>query len=214
MRLKQRLFIIGALLTAGLLIYAAYPFLVYGFKAAFLLLFAAVSALLALPRLLWWLSGVLLLCFLISKLLLQWGRTLFRRSSKIRPMRLFPGRLNDVYEWLEQANTGGAYSRDRVSELCGALAVDFIALKLDLSQEDARKLFWTGDWTRDENLKTYFFEKQKPGTSTILGRLQQRFGKSRVPGFLKETRIIINHLELDRNETNAETKNDLTGPDH
>jgi hypothetical protein len=214
MQFKQRLFIIGALLTAGLLIYAVFPFLVYGFKAAFLLFVAAVSALLALPRLLWWLSGVLLLSFIYFKLLLQWRKTLFIRSSKTRPMHPIPGRLNNVYEWLDQANTGGDYSQDRIRELCSALAVDFIALKQDLSQTEARKLFLTGDWTRNENLKTYFSERQRSGIKTILGRLQQRFGKSRVPGFLQETRIIINLLEQDRDETDAETKANLASLDH
>jgi hypothetical protein len=214
MRFKQRLFIIGALPAAGLLIYAAYPFLVYGIKAAFLLLVAAVSALLALPRLLWWLSGALLLSFIYFKLLLQWRKTLFTRSSKTRPMNPIPGRLNNVYEWLDQANPDGIYSQERIRELCSTLAVDFIALKQDLSQTEARKLFLTGDWTRNENLKTYFSEKRRPGTKTILDRLINRFGKSRAPEFLQETRTIINLLEQDRDETDAEPKANLTSIDH
>jgi hypothetical protein len=84
------------------------------------------------------------------------------------------------------------YSQDKVRQLLSSLAIHLISLRLDISEEEARKLYFRADWTEDEIVKAYFYKERAAVKKRRL--LPRWFKKSGPSLFLKETGQILNRL--------------------
>ena len=185
------------LIVAGWVIYALYPLLIYGMELLLFIMVQGISALLALPQLLWWLAGSIFLTFWGMKLLLRFGTNFFLAQSSPQPAAAFHGRLQALHRRLSDARLG-PYSQDEVRQLLRLLAIDQIALKLDISEGEAREVFSRGDWTQDHVLKAYLYKERDFVTQRLEQRLMRWFRKLETPSFLQETRGVLNHLEAYR----------------
>ena len=194
---NDRWFMVLILIVAGLVIYALYPLLIYGMELFLFVMVQGLSVLLALPQLLWWLTGAIFLTFWGLKLLLRLGTNLFSAPGRPRPAAAFHGRLQALRRRLYAAKSG-PFSQDEIRQLLRLLTIDLIALKLDLSEEEARKRFFQGDWTRDPVLKAYLYKKRDLVRQRLGQRFMQWLRKLETPSFLQETREVLNHLEAYR----------------
>ena len=129
------------LIVAGLVIYALYPLLIYGMELLLFIMAQGISTLLALPQLLWWLSGAIFLTFWGLRVLLRLGTNFFSAPGRPLPAAAFHGRLQALRRRLYDAKSG-PYSQDEIRQLLRLLTIDLIALKLDFSEEEARKRFF------------------------------------------------------------------------
>ena len=201
------------LVMAGLVIYGLYPFLIYGMELLLFIMTQGLSALLALPQLLWWLAGTIFLTFWGLKLLLRLGENTFSGPGSPLTAAAFHGRLQALHRRLYDAGLGH-YSQEEVRQLFRLLTIDLIALKLDLSEEEARKVFFRGDWTQDHVLKAYLHKERGFLTQRRGQRLLQWLGRSESPSFLQETRDVLNHLEAYRSFSNGGEQTDIANSNH
>jgi hypothetical protein len=201
------------LIVAGLVIYALYPLLIYGMELFLFVTVQGLSVLLALPQLLWWLAGAMFLTFWGLKLLLRLGTNFLWAPGRPLPAAAFHGRLQALRHRLYAA-TSGPFSQDEIRQLLRLLTIDLIALNLDLSEEEARKRFFQGDWTSDHVLKAYLYKERHLVRQGLGQRFMQWFRKLETPSFLQETGDILNHLETYRSFSDGEEQIDIADSAH
>jgi len=213
-RIERRLtpLILMILIVGGLLLYTAYPLLIYGMNLLLFIIVQGVSVLLALPQVLWWLLAVIIFIFLGLKLLLRLGKNIFSGSGIPLTVLSFHGRLSALRQCICSARSA-PYSQDEVRQLLRSLAIDLIALKLDISQEEARNRFSREDWTQDQTLKVYLYKERDFEARRLGQRLLQWFRKSETPEFLRETKETIARLKYYRDFADGGEKNDITNFD-
>jgi hypothetical protein len=150
-----------------------------------------INLVLATPQFVWWLTGGAILSFWGLYLLLQLRKGALPETPDPRPGRQSQGHLNELRKSLYETDLG-TYSQDRVRQNLSTLAIDLIFLKLDISEEEARNLYFRADWTQDEIVKAYFYKQR----ATIKRRrlLSKWFKKSERTLFLKETSQVLNRL--------------------
>jgi hypothetical protein len=187
------------LILAGLVICALYPLLIQGMELLLFIMVQGGSALLALPQMLWWLSGAIFLTFWGLKLLLRLGKHIFSASKSPFHRPSLHGRLSALWQYLYSARSEGSYSQDEVRQFLRLLTIDLIALKLDISEEEARKRFFQGDWTQDHVLKAYLYKERDFVTQMLGKRFLRWLKRSERPVFLEETREVVNRLKEYRN---------------
>jgi hypothetical protein len=201
------------LIVAGLVIYALYPLLIYGMELLLFIMVQGFSVLLALPQLLWWLAGAIFVTFWGLKLLLRLGTNFFSAPGRPLPPAAFHGRLQALRRRLYDAKSG-PYSQDEIRQLLRLLTIDLIALKLDLSEEEARKRFFQGDWTINHVLKAYLYKERDSVRQRLGQRFMRWFRKLETPSFLQETRDDLNHLEAYRSFCDGGEQIDTTNSKH
>jgi hypothetical protein len=186
--IHDRLWLFGiVLVVAGLLIYALSPLL----DLFLVVLREGMNLFLAMPQIVWWLIGITIMIVWGFHLLAQFGKRLFPTRPQPQPVPQFHGRMGKLRSSLCKARWE-TYSQDKVRQHLSSLAIDLISLRLDISEEEARKLYFRGDWTDDEIVKAYFY-KERPHVKKR--RLLPRwFKKSERPLFLKETSQVLNCL--------------------
>jgi hypothetical protein len=176
------------LILVGVLIYALSPLL-----DLFLFVFRqGINLILAMPQIVWWLVGEAILTFWGLHLLVDLGRGAFSEIPDLQPAPRSQGYLRELRKSLYEADSG-TYSQDKVRLLLSTLAIDLISLRLDISEEEARKLYFGANWTEDEIVKAYFY-KEKDTMAKNRRRLPRWFKKSEPFLFLKETGQILNRL--------------------
>ena len=173
--------------TIGVLIYAFVPL-------AGLVLFIVrqgLNSILAMPHLLWWFIGGSILGVWGLHLLFQLGKRCFSGLPEPRLASRSHGHLSEVRRSLSSAELE-TYSQEKIKQLLTTLTINLISLRLDISEEEARKLYFRGDWTEDETVKAYFYRERGPLKKRKL--LLRWLIKSEKPMFLKETYAVLNRL--------------------
>jgi hypothetical protein len=191
----NRWLVLLLLILAGGVIYVLYPLLIYGMELLLFVMAQGISFLWALPQILWWLSGAIFLTFWGLKLWLPLGESIFSASKSPLHRPSLHGRLSVLRQTLDSARSDGSYSQDKVRQLLRLLATDLIALKLDISEEEARKRFFQGDWTQDHVLKAYLYKEREFVTQMLGKRFLRWLKRSERPVFLEETREVVDHLK-------------------
>lgn len=189
MRLNRRGLYLILVVLGGLLIYALSPL-----WSLFLVTFRAGAILvLAVPQIIWWFIGVMLMIVWGGHLLFRLGKSALPSERVPLPLLRSSGRLNEIRRSLSEADAG-MYSQDKVRQLLSSLAIDLISLRLDLSEEEARKVYFLGEWTEDEKIRAYF-DKQRD--TTVKGRrpLSRLFKKLEPTPFLRETGEVLDRLK-------------------
>jgi hypothetical protein len=139
------------------------------------------------------------------------------RLSKPRKKKRQPydhdyhGRFREIQQSLSRARSG-RYSQGEVRNIFRSLAIDLIALKLDIPEEEARQRFHRGDWTEDRALKAYFSEdltQEEEGQG-----LWRQFRRVKAPAFLEETQETLERLKSYSNFSNGGEKFDLVNPNN
>jgi hypothetical protein len=172
----------------GLLIYALFPLLGL-FRVV---LRAGVNLLLAMPQTVWWVIGVTIVTVWGVHLLLRLGKRALPNTARPFTTASFHGRLSELRESLYGADSS-TYAQDRIRQCMSTLTIDLISLRLDISEEEARKLHFKADWTEDEILKS-FFDRKRNAPDRTQKRLTAWFKKSKPSPFLKETAEILDRL--------------------
>ena len=151
-----------------------------------------MALILAMPQRLWWFVGVGGFTVWGFCLLVHLGKKALSGREEPRPVLQPQGDLSQLCKFLEEARSG-PYYQDRVRQRLSNLAVDLISLRLDLSEEEARKVYFREDWTEDELVRAYFFKgKENPlKNERSRSRDVRRLGPSL---FLKETDQILDRL--------------------
>jgi len=188
MRPDRHWLFLFVVVLVGVLIYALSPLL-----SLFLFFFReGVNLILAMPQIVWWLTGGAILSFWGLHLLVQLRKTAPQAVPEPRTARQSQGHLSELRKSLYETDLG-TYSQDKVRQRLSSLAIDLISLRLDIPEEEARNLYFTGDWTEDEIVKAYFY-KEKDTPVRNRRRLPKWFKKSEPSLFLKETGQILNRL--------------------
>jgi hypothetical protein len=173
----------------GVLIYVLSPLL-----KLFLFVFRlGTDLILAMPQLLWWLIGGAILSFWGLHLVLRLGKSTLPGVPEPQLIRQSQGYLSKLRKSLCEADSG-TYYQNRIRQHLSALAIDLISLRLDISEEEARNLYFRADWTEDEIVKAYF-NKEQDATVKNRRRLSRWFKKSEPSLFLKETGQILDRLD-------------------
>ena len=188
MRPDRRWLLLFILVLLGLLIYALSPLL----GLFLVVLRAGVDVILAMPQIVWWLIGVTIMVVWGLHLLLRLGKNALPSIPEPLPLSRSRGRLSELRRSLYEANSG-TYSQDKVRQLLSSLVIDLISLRLDISEAEARNLYFRADWTEDEIVKEYLY-RERDSTTKKRRRLPKWFKKSEPSLFLKETGQILNRL--------------------
>ena len=188
MRPDRRWLYLFMVVLVGLLIYIIFPLL----DLFLVVLRAGVNVILAMPQLVWWLIGVAIMIVWGLHLLLRLGESALPSTPEPLPLSQFHGRLSELRRSLYEANSE-AYSQDKVRQLLSSLAIDLISLRLDISEEEARNLYFGADWTEDEIIKEYLY-RERDTTTKRRRRLPKWLKKSEPSLFLKETGQVLNRL--------------------
>jgi hypothetical protein len=189
MRRDRRWLFLLLLALAGGMFYALSP-LLYLFAFIFR---QGIHLIIALPQIVWWLIGGAILTFYGLHVFVRLQKSAFPKIPEPQFPPQSQGRLAERRRSLYEANSG-AYSRDEVRRFLSTLAIDLISLKLDISEEAARKLYLRGDWTEDEILKTYFYKEKDTTALKKRKRLLRWFKEPEPSPFLKDTSQIMNRL--------------------
>jgi hypothetical protein len=145
-----------------------------------------------LPQILWWGAGVAVLIIGGLRVLCRLGTVMWFRSEESTPASFSPGRLGVIHRSLSRTGYG-EYSRNEVRKLLGSLTIDVIALKLDIPETEATRLFREGNWTEDSDLASSLLPQQ---SSPEQGRsLWRRIKKSRSAPFLEETQNTLDRIQ-------------------
>lgn len=207
MRLDRHWLFLFLMVLMGVLIFVLSPLL----NLFLFFIRQGINLILAIPQLVWWLTGGAILSFWGLHLLAQLRKNMFPKVPRPKPSRLFQGRLSELRKSLYEADLG-TYFQDKVRKRLSTLAMDLISLRLDVSEEEARKYYFNGDWTEDEIVKTYF-NKEKDIPVKNRGRLRRWIKKSQPSLFIIETGQVLNRLDhykhsLDRGKFGHPNDND------
>jgi hypothetical protein len=144
-----------------------------------------------LPQVFWWTAGVatLVICGLgvlrtLGIMIGSWSKGSALASSS-------PGRFGDIYRSLSTTDYG-EYSRNELRALLGSLAIDLIALKRDIPESEAARIFREGDWTDDPALRSYLLPKESRREQSC--GLWRRLKRSRSAPFPVETENALERL--------------------
>jgi len=192
MKTDRRWLLPLTLIPAASFLYFSFPLLVEGIHSLLAILILGGTILRALPQILWWfVGGAFLVVWALGVIVHLAGR---EPAGKKEGKSDFPfsGRLRAIHRTLFRGGSG-RYFQDEVRNLLRARAVDLIALKLDISEEEAQKRFQKGDWTEDPLLQMYFSEEKNWGKEKR--SLWSRLKKSKSPDFLEKARTVLERLE-------------------
>ena len=103
-----------------------------------------INLILAMPQLVWWLIGGAILSFWGLHLIVQLGKSALPGVPEPQPARQSQGHLSELRKSLYEADSG-TYSQDKVRLHLSTIAIDLISLRLDISEEEARKLYFGAD---------------------------------------------------------------------
>jgi len=182
----------------ALVIYSVFPLLVQGMDSLLRFILGGIFILSALPQMLWWAAGVTVLTFwglrILINLVTRKSPEPYEKGGQAEDQN-YRGRLRVIYQRLLGASSG-RYYQEEARNILRSLAVDWIALKLDISEEEARERFLQGNWTEDRTLKAYFFEdppwgREKQG----FWRRFRRFKRKENRTFLEETEKALDRLK-------------------
>jgi len=176
------------LVVAGLLIYMFSCLL----DLFLVVLREGMNLFIAMSQIVWCLIGITIMIVWGFRLLAQLGKRLFTTRPQPQPGMHFRGRMGELRSSLCKA-CWETYLQDKVRKLLSSLAIDLISLRLDISGEEARKLYFRVDWTEDEILKSYFYN-ERDTTAKTRRRLLKWFKKPKPSSFLKETVEALNRL--------------------
>lgn len=144
-----------------------------------------------LPQWFWWAAGIAALSIYglgISGNLLT---MMWPRPKKSIPTSSAPGRLGTIYRSLSRKGHG-EYHRRELRDLLGSLAVDLIALKRDIPESDALRVFREGNWTTDPGLRSYLLPRESSREQSR--GLCRRFRKRKPASFHEETQDALERL--------------------
>jgi hypothetical protein len=193
MKTDRRWLILLTLILAASFLYFSFPLVVEGVHSLIAILILGGAILWALPQILWWILGAAFLVLWGLGVIVHLAGRELAGKKKTKADRPFSGRLRGIHRTLLRG-ASGRYFQDEVRNLLRARAVDLIALKLDISEEEAQKRFQEGDWTEDPLLQMYFSEEKSWGK-------EKRspwpwFKISRPPAFLEKARTALERLEI------------------
>jgi hypothetical protein len=193
MKTNRRWLLPLTLILAGSFLYFSFPLLVEGIHSLLAILILGGTILRAMPQILWWVVGGAFLVFWGFGVIVRLASRELAGKEKGKVDFTFSGRLRAIHRILFRGGSG-RYFQDEVRNLLRARAVDLIALKLDISEEEAQKRFQEGDWTEDPLLQMYFSEEKSWGK-------EKRspwpwFKISRPPAFLEKARTALERLEI------------------
>ncbi|NWF54902.1 MAG: hypothetical protein HXY45_08935 [Syntrophaceae bacterium] len=143
------------ILAAGFL-YLTFPLWVEGVRSFLVILILGGTILEALPQVVWWMAGLAILVFWGLRMIVRLADRELAGKKESGGNSPFSGRLRVICRTLSRGGAGW-YFQDEVRNLLRSLAVDLIALKLAIFEEEAQQRFQKGDWTEDLLLKTYFY---------------------------------------------------------
>jgi hypothetical protein len=144
-----------------------------------------------LPQIFWWAAGVAALIICGLGALRNLGIMMGSRSKESTLASSAVGRFGVIYRNLSRRSYG-EYSRKELRKLLGSLAIDLIALKRDIPESEAARIFREGDWTDDPALRSYFLPQE---SSCEQGRgLWRRLKKSRAAISPEETQEALARL--------------------
>ncbi len=197
MRPEQHWLLLFVLVLVGVLIYVLSPLL-----NVFLFFFRqGINLTLAVPQIVLWLTGGVILTVWGLHLLVQLKKSALPGIPEPQSTRQSQGHLSELRKSLYEADSG-TYSQDRVRQHLSTLAIDLISLRLDVSEEEARKHYFRADWTEDEIVKAYF-NKEKDTTAKNRRRLPRWLKKSEGSLFLKEISQVLNRLDHYKHSPNG-----------
>jgi len=213
MRLDRRWLIPLTLILAAFFLYLFFPLLIEGTNSLLAILVLGGTIILALPQMVWWGVGVTILIFWGLRVLTNLGvsRLSWSRKKGRQPYDHPHGSLRAIQHRLWAASSG-RYFQDEGRDILRSLAIDLIALKLDISEEEARKRFLQGDWTEDQALKDYF--SQEPTWGRERQGLWRRFKRTKSPAFPEETQKALDRLKSHRNFSKGGEIFDLANHNH
>ncbi len=181
------LIVIGGLLFT----YLGIPFLMRGIDAVLSGVMLGISFSMALPQAFWWGIGAGVLVIAGIQVLIVLGNKTFSRAKTIKEEKGQGGRFRVIHKIL--ARSDSVYYRGEARDILRSLATDLIALKLNLSAEEAAERFNRGDWTEDRTLLAYFYEMPE------LVLKKREFGgqlkKLKPAAFLEEVQKVLAHLK-------------------
>jgi len=193
MKTDRRWLILPTLILAASFLYFSFPLVVEGIHSLIAILILGGAILWALPQILWWILGTAFLVLWSLGVIVHLAGRELAGKMKTKSDRPFSGRLRAIHRTLSRGGSG-RYFQDEVRNLLRARAVDLIALKLDISEEEAQKRFHEGDWTEDPLMKTYFSEANNWGKEN---RGKWRWlQKSKNPDFLQNAQSALERLEI------------------
>jgi hypothetical protein len=193
----------------ALFIYFTFPLLVQGMNSLIKFIIGGIFILLALPQMLWWGVGVTILIFWGLRVLMNLEISRLSKSGKREGQPYdydYHGRFRVIRQRLLGASSR-RYSQDEVRNILRSLAIELIALKLDISEEEARQRFRQGDWTEDRALEAYFLPEPHRGKEKQ--GLWRRFKRTKSPAFLEETQEALDRLKSYRNFSEGRKRFDL-----
>jgi len=191
MRLDRKFFSVFMAIPGFLAIGLLSLLLAEGMVAMWGLIVIGMRLLVDLPQWYWWAAGIAALSIYglgISGNLLS---MMWPRAKESPSALVAPGRLGTIYGSLSRKNHGEYYRRE-LRDLLGSLAVDVIALKRDIPESDALRVFREGSWTDDQGLRSYLL----PGESSREQSrdMWRRFRKRKPAPFLEETQDALERL--------------------
>jgi hypothetical protein len=181
-----------SLILVAFFLYFAFPLLVEGVRSLLVILILGGTILRALPQILCWLVGGAFLVFWGLGVIVHLASRELAGKKEARVHSPVSGRLRAIHRTLSRGGSGW-YFQDEVRNLLRSRAVDLIALKLDISEDEAQQRFQNGDWTEDPLLKEYFSEEKNRGKEKQ--GLWPRLKKSGPPDFLEKARTALGRLE-------------------
>jgi len=191
----------------ALFLYFSFPLLVEGIRSLLAILILGGAILQALPQILWWILGGGFLVIWGLGVIVRLASRGLARKKKTKADRPFSGRLRAMHRILSRGGSGW-YFQDEVRNLLRSLAMDLIALKLALSEEEAQQRFRKGDWTEDPLLVEYFSEERSWGKERK--GVKRWFQKSKPPDFLEMARKALEQLETYGNFPHRKGKHEPT----
>lgn len=205
MKLDRRWLILLTLILAASFLYFSFPLVVEGIHSLLAILILGGAILWALPQILWWILGAAFLVLWGLGVIVHLAGRELAGKKKGKVDFNFSGRLRAIHRTLFRGGSG-RYFQDEVRNLLRARAVDLIALKLDISEEEAQKRFQEGDWTEDPLLQMYFSGEKSWGKENR-GKWPW-LQKSKNPAFLEKARTSLERLEIYGNFPDRKGKHD------
>lgn len=185
---RQWIFLFILFLIGMLLIYSLSPF-----WGLFLFFFQqGINLILAMPQIVLWLIGGTVLAYWAFHLFLKLAKSMFPGIPKPQSVQRIQGNLGELRRSIHEVDPG-TYSQGRIRQLLSSLAIDLISIRLDISEEESRKIFFAAEWTEDDILKSYFYDK-KSTTSKNKWSFPRFFKKFESSSLLDETGQVLDRL--------------------
>jgi len=193
MQYKHRWIILFFLILGGGVGYLTIPLVHSSFYSFYKFGLWLTNIISALSPLLWWQLGVIFLTCSTLAILKNLKKSISSgtgRKDALKDDPDKPGRLWEIWQLLRRAEAG-QYYQGEIKNILQSVIINSIALKKEISTEEARANFRQGIWTEEKLLKVFFTE---PILMKEKRRLWWRFKKNQSYFFLTEVEKVLDKL--------------------